>query len=352
MQSNHRRLFCFVLLLSFTSFGLTACGAPSQAAHITTIGIISNSANLDPVLAGFKVAMAQAGFVEGKSVIYVYDGVVASDNATIDQEIQKVANQNPDVYLSVGSTPALRMKDLLQTTNKSLVFAAVANPEKLGLVQDLLKPGGRMTGVNTGGPITSKGIEWLLTVDPNLKRVHVFYLHGEVQAPPQFPALQAVADKLSVQLLFHEVNSPADIMPIVSSLSGATDGIYVPVTALAFTPHGLDFIPLAAKQGIPIGSSISQTQGLLASIGLNFAEAGRQDALLIQQILHGADAGTLPVEPAQYGLQVNVATAEMLGLSIPDTVLKRADTIIRVNQAPPAIASPTAVPRTSTPPAI
>src|SRR5579859_3093869 len=183
MWSNHRRPVCLALLVGLISFSLAACSSSSRAAHVTTIAIISSSSAFDPVVPGFKAAMASASFVEGQSIEYVYHGVINSDAATVDQEIQALASHNPDLYLILGTVPALRIKDVLTKTNKPGVFAPVINPEKLGLVLDLRKPGGLMTGINTGGPFTTRAFEWYLTVASAVKRVHVFYLHGESQAP-------------------------------------------------------------------------------------------------------------------------------------------------------------------------
>src|SRR5258708_8682828 len=134
LPSRIRRL---ILLTSIASFALAACGTSSQAAHVTTIGIVNYTVGLDPVIAGLKANLADAGFVEGKTIAYLYDGPVAVDNTATHNEIQKIANQNPDLYLAVGSLPSTRIGAVLQKTTNYPVFAPVPNPQPLAAVQDL-----------------------------------------------------------------------------------------------------------------------------------------------------------------------------------------------------------------------
>lgn len=337
MKLPRLRIHRLIVLVCIASFALVACGTPQQSqSHVTTIALISYLPSFEQIITGFKAGMADAGYVEGKTVVYVYNGAVKFDNQAIDDEIQKLMSQNPDAFLVLGSPPALRIKPILEKTNKSGVFAPVTNPEKLGLVKDLLKPGGRMTGVNVGGQETTKGLEWFLTVATSVKRVHIFHINADPVTKTQIELLQPVADKLKVELVIHEVKKPADATAMLSSLSKGTDGVFA-VPASYLDP---DFVPKAMELGIPLGSSTpGGPGGYLTGMGVDFVNLGKQAARLEGQILHGADPGTLPIEPAEFTKQLNLATANGLGMTIPDNILQQADNVIRTLPTPQATAS-------------
>jgi putative ABC transport system substrate-binding protein len=334
MNRDPSKMQRLILLVIVASVALAACGTPAQAVHITSIGIVNYTPVLEPVIAGLKASFADAGYVEGKTITYLYKGPVANDPSSIDAEIQRISNQNPDLYLALGTIPAKRIRAYVQNTSKYAVFAPVTNPLALGVVQDLRKPGGRMTGIDSARPIT-RGLEWLLTVVPNTKRVHVFYIKGETLITPNIPLLQATADKLNVQLVTHEVATPDDIVPIVATLKSGTDAIFTTVGQLVLLPNGTNFVEAAVKQGIPVGSSIQPAgNGVLTGVNIDYLQVGKQAGQLAQQIFHGADAGTLPVEPAEFTTQIDLVTASALGLTPADSVLKQVDTIIRVAATP------------------
>ena len=340
MHRRHPRIRLVVLLFGIISFALAGCSSPSQAQHITVIGIVNLTTGFDPIVTGFKASMADAGFVEGKTVSYVYNGALAigTDANAIDAEIQKVASQNPDLYLTLGSLPTYRVKDVLQKVGKYGVFVPVTNPEKLGLVNDIRKPGGRLTGLNSGGPLTAKGLEWFITSAPNVKRVTVYYLHGDPTAPTQFATLKATAATLKVELVLHEVQKPDEAIADLPSLSKETDGVLMIAPTIFATAQQQVFIQAALKQGIPIGTTIfgGVANGQLTGLSANYDQLGKQAAELAQQILHGADPGTLPVQPAQFNFEINLATASTLGMTIPDTVLQQADRVVRTIATPQA----------------
>ena len=333
-----------VLLLAIATLVLTACSSPSQPTHIPTIAIINYIPAFDVVVDGFKAGMADAGFVEGKSIAYAYDGAITNDNNVIDQEIQKLISQNPDIMLTVGSVASSRVKDALQKANKPGVFVSVSQPDKLGLVQDLRKPGGKMTGVLTGGPITTKAMEWLVTVAPSVKRVHVYYRHGDVTAPTQFAALQTTADKLKIELVLHESANAEEVIAALPTLTRGEDAILQIPLAFLSPAQQTAYLQEARQRGIPVGSTQAggAASGLLTGIGIDTTQMGKQAARFAQQVIHGADPATLPVEPVQFTVEVNLATATELGLTVPDSVLQQADKVVRTIATPQATVQPTA----------
>jgi putative ABC transport system substrate-binding protein len=346
MQKAHSKSRSLLLIVTVLSFVLVACStSQAQPARTTKIAILNYLAPFDPAIEGFKASMKESGLVEGTSVAYIYNGVIANDPKVIDAEIQKLLAQNPDMFLMVGSASATRIKEPLQKANKPGVFMVVTQPDKLGIVNDLLKPGGKITGVFTGGPATTKGMEWLVTVSQGIKRVHIFYRKGDVAAPSQFEALQATAAKLKVELVLHEVANGAEVIAALPSLSKGTDAILqIPQTFLT-TPEQFAYLKQAREMGIPVGSTTTggTASGLLTGLIFDNMQLGKQSARLALQIINGADPGTLPIEPAQFGVDVNTETAKILGLTVPDSMLQQANTVTRIINTPvPPTAQPTA----------
>jgi len=346
MQTINQKPKSLLLIVSVLSFILAACStSQAQPARITKIAIINYLPAFDPAIEGFKASLKESGLVDGASVIYLYSGPIANDNKVIDAEIQKLLNQNPDLFLTVGTVAASRIKEPLQKANKPGVFMVVTQPDKLGLVKDLLKPGGKMTGVLSGGPITTKGLEWFVTVSQGIKRVHIYHRKGDVTAPTQFDALQATAAKLKVELVLHEVTNGDEVVAALPSLVKGTDAVLqIPLPFLT-PPQQFAYLRQAMELGIPVGSTGAggTAFGLLTGILIDNIQLSKQTARLALQIINGADPGTLPIEPAQFGVDVNTETARVLGLTIPDSILQQANTVTRAITTPmPPTAQPTA----------
>jgi putative ABC transport system substrate-binding protein len=336
MKPIYFKLRSFLVLVCLTSLLITACTTQSQPSRMITIGIINYTPALETTVSGFKDGMTDAGYIEGKSIQYVYNGVVKNDKDIIDQEIQKVLAQNPDLFLSVGSPVTVRIKDVLDKSNKAAVFAPVTNPEKLGLVADIRKPGGRMTGINTGGAVTAKGLEWLLHVASGIKRVHVYYLANDVTAPTQFADLQKTADQFKVELLLNKVESSKEAFAALPSLEKGLDAVLLIPASVFVGTQQAEYLKAAVEHGIPVGSTTfagapaNQLTGLVNQSN----QTGRLAARLAEQILLGADPGTLPVLTTQYSKAINLVTAKALGLTISDSLLLEAENIVRVNPTP------------------
>src|SRR5579859_906819 len=328
-SSKRRYLTALIVILALI---LAGCGSlQATESPMTTIGILTSAANLVPVIVGFKAGMTDQGYVEGKNITYLYDGPLKNDSATIDAEIQTLTNKGATLFLVIGTLPSQRLNVALKGTTRSAIFAPLLNPVALGIVDSLTKPGGRMTGVATGGPIVEKGFEWLTTVAPAAKRIYIPYLHDDANATTQLPELTAGAAKLNVELVPQEVKSTDDAVAALSSLSKDTDAVFL-VPALFTDPNPLSkYVKAATALGIPVGTSYSagRDAGALISISTDPPKMGKQAAGLMQHLIHGDDPGTVPVISAEFSYDINLVTAKALGLTVSNDVLSRANTIVR-----------------------
>ncbi|HEY7489965.1 MAG TPA: ABC transporter substrate binding protein, partial [Candidatus Tectomicrobia bacterium] len=162
-----------VVCLIVTCLLLAACGGPTPT-KTYTIGVVNYVPALEPVLAGFKAQMAEFGYLEGKSVAYIYHGSLAPDSQVIEREVKRLVEQKVDLFLTLGTLTTLVTKKTIAGTAIPMVFAPAFNPVGEGIVENLSHPGGNVTGVQDGNTIP-KALEWLHKIVPQATRVYIVY---------------------------------------------------------------------------------------------------------------------------------------------------------------------------------
>lgn len=326
MLSNYPKFKYLIIVISISVLTLTACGGSTSSSpqdEMITIGVINQYSFLEPILDGFKAQMEASGFVEGEDIIYIYNEPTNFDVDVIQQEIQTLLAQDIDLFFTIGSIPTGAVNAILEENDLYGVFAAVTNPERQNLVDTLTVPGGRMTGINVGGPIIRKSLEWLLTVAPN-QNVHVFYGENDILALGQIEDLQITSDELNVELVLHEITDLEDAVRIVEGMSADQDVIYSIATQLDASA----IVPVAFENNIVIGASAIIANVFVTGPRYDYQGVGSQSAFLAQQVISGADPGILPVEPAQYSLLLNLELGESMGLNIPDSIIQQAAEVV------------------------
>jgi putative ABC transport system substrate-binding protein len=329
MKHNHLLKYSPLLLLIFfliSGLVLTACGGVTQAKETYTIGVVNYVPVLDTVFEGFKAGMAERGYVEGENVTYIYNGVVEPKPEAVDREIKSLLDQKADLFLTLGTLPTLSAKKAVEGTEIPVVFAPVINPVEEGAVESISHPGGNVTGVQNGNTI-AKAMEWLLNLVPGTKTIYVPYNPKDEVSVTSIKPLPEIASALGVELVLGEVHSQEEAMAALETLPKDTAIFLVPAPSLEQNA----LIEVAVKRGIAVGStnlSLLET-GALVGYGASFAAMGKQAAGLVDQVLKGTKPADLPVETAEYFLNINLQTAKAIGLDIPDEILRQADTIIR-----------------------
>ena len=232
--------------------------------------------------------------------------------------------QNVDVVM-VGSN---ELTEALQqaTTTVPVVFIAVADPEESGLVASLARPGGNITGFShLTGELTGKRLQLLKDTMPKLRRVAALttQMHRQIERE---------AARLELQIQFFVVREPVEIGPVFSALHGAR------AEALLVHPHPMFWLErrriaqLTSEVGLPAiyeNADFVEVGGLM-SYGASLPDMAWRAAGYIDRILKGARPADLPVEqPTKFEFVINLKTAKALGLTIPPSVLARADEVIR-----------------------
>jgi putative ABC transport system substrate-binding protein len=210
-------------------------------------------------------------------------------------------------------------------------MVGVGDPVSSGFVKSLARPGGNITGLSSITPdLSQKQLEMLLSVRPKLARVAVLVDPGNTAHTAILATVRAVAPGAGVSILPVEARTGAEIAPAISKASRENAGAIL-VNGALFNGHLRQIAELAAKHRLPSVSafrSFPQAGGLM-SYGQNLTDSYRRAATYVDKILKGTKPADIPVEqPTRFELVINMKTAKALGLTIPQSVLVRADRVI------------------------
>jgi putative ABC transport system substrate-binding protein len=327
-----RREFIAVLGGSASAWPLPL--SAQQPERMRRIGVLIALIENDPESKRRVEALVQAlrelGWIDGRNVRFDYR-FAGGDIERMRAYAAEVVELAPDVIL-VQSNPFLVA---LRQTNRTIptVFAVVADPVGGGFVESLARPGGNLTGFTVfEAEIGGKWLEALKEIAPRVSRTLVL-LHPETAANVAFlRAAEAVAPSLRMTVTEAGVHNAAEIERAIAAFAGEPDG------GLVVCPHPItgvnrDLIAgLAARYGLPAVwpfRFFMATNGGLMSYGVDVVDLFRRAAVYVDRILRGAKPGDLPVQnPIKYELVINLKTAKALGLTVPPTLLARADELI------------------------
>jgi putative ABC transport system substrate-binding protein len=281
------------------------------------------------MLAGLRQGLNDLGWIEGRNV--TFELRFADGNFDrLPQLAAELVTANVDVIVT-GSTPgALAAKRATNTI--PIVMVTTGDPIQGGLVASLARPGGNITGVTAlGQALNAKRIELLKEVVPGVKRVAVLANPSSPYTEPFLQQGEAAAQVLGLGVSVVEAREPNDIEPAIQkAVALQAEGLMV-LADIMFITHRRRIVDLATNNRLP---SIYGERGSLQAGGLMFYGASlpdmyRRAAFHIDKILKGAKPADLPVEqPTKFELALNLKTAKTLGLTLPQSLLARADEII------------------------
>jgi putative tryptophan/tyrosine transport system substrate-binding protein len=236
----------------------------------------------------------------------------------------------PDVIVVVGTA---NVAPLLQATRTvPIVFAFVADPVGAGLVESLARPGGQMTGfLQFEYSLSAKWLELLSEIAPAVKRAAVLRDPDLSAGLGQFGAIQAVAPSLGLEVTAVNMRDAADIERAVTIFARQPNGGLVVTASGLAAAHGDLIVALAARHNLPAVYFLRRlvARGGLISYGPDLLDQFRRTADYVDRILKGEKPADLPVQaPNKYELVINLKTAKTLGLTVPPTLLTRADELI------------------------
>ena len=305
-----------------------------QAGRVSRIGLLSLNASPNLHLGeAFREGLRELGYVEGRNLVIEYRDAEGNVDRLPALAAQLVALK-VDVIVTGGGTPsALAAKQAIRTV--PIVFSSVPDPVTDGLVTSLTRPGGNITGLSNLNPeLVGKCLEQLKHAIPGVTRVAVIRQPGAVGERTERDMLkgaEVAARALGVRLQFVEARGPADFDRAFSDISIARADALTMLGSAMFFSERRRFVDLTAKNRLPVVYPQREfvEAGGLMSYGPDIADLFRRAATYVDKILKGAKPAELPVEqPTKFELVINLKTAKALGLTIPPSLLLRADQVI------------------------
>jgi putative tryptophan/tyrosine transport system substrate-binding protein len=302
-----------------------------QTGKMWRIGYLGDSSpSLESNLVeAFRRGLRERGYVEGRNIVIEYRWAEGTSDR-FPLLVAELVRLKVDVIVTAGTTATLAAKRT--TTTIPIVMAVTGDALGAGLVSSLARPGGNLTGMSTLLPeLEGKRLELLKEVLPRLARVAVLTNPGNPFAAIDGKALRFAAEALRVKLQTIEIRVPEDFDRAFAAITNAHSDALTLIAdrfLLAHRKRIVDFATRGHLAGIYPYSELVAEGGLM-SYGPNYPTMFHHSAVYVDKILRGAKPGDLPVEqPTQFELVINLKTAKVLGLTIPPSLLLRADQII------------------------
>jgi putative ABC transport system substrate-binding protein len=315
---------------------LAALAAPralhAQPQRVHRIGFLGNStAALEANLVGpFRDGLRALGYVEGRNLVIEYRWA-EGDYQRFPGLVSELAKLDLEVIVTAGTPASLAVQR--GAPSIPLVMVAVGDPVGTGLVKSLAVPGGNSTGLTSIAPdLEGKRLQLMKEVVPNLAHVALlmnpanpFHVGAERQA-------RAAASELGLELDVFSVRKTEELAAALEAMLRDRPDAFSMLADRVFLHDRKQIVEFAARNRLPAVYAYRElvVAGGLMSFGPNYAEMHRRAAAYVDRILRGAKPGDLPIElPTKFELIINITAAKALDLTIPQSVLVRADEIIR-----------------------
>ncbi|MBI3824612.1 MAG: ABC transporter substrate-binding protein [Candidatus Rokubacteria bacterium] len=306
--------------------------AAQQAAKIPRIGFLSHSSGPNPDTNAFRQGLRELGWIEGQTIAVEYRWTAGREKQ-LPEFVAELVRLKVDVIVTSSTLVAQAAKQ--GTTAIPIVATFVADPVGSGLVASLARPGGNITGLSTlAAELVAKRLEFLREVVPGLTRVGVLWnpdVFGERTIRNMLQQTEVAGRTLGVQVQFVEARRPDDFERAFSAMKKGRVGALLVFPSPMFFEARRGLVEHAAKSRLPAVYPWREgpEAGGLMSYATSLPEMYRRTATYVDKILKGAKPADLPVEqPTRSELVINVKTAAELGLSIPSSLLVRADQVI------------------------
>jgi putative ABC transport system substrate-binding protein len=299
------------------------------------IGFIQVVAENDPEaqarITAFQQGLAALDWVEGRNIRIIYRFAAAGDAARIQTHVAELVSSAPDLIVAGGTPVIAALKQATSTI--PIVFAIVNDPVGQGFITSLARPGGNITGFTfIEFEMVGKWLELLKEMAPAVRRAALIF---NPETGPFYPVFLrqfgAVPASIGTELAAAPVHSRADLEATIATLTRESDGGLI-VAADAFNAaHRPLIMQLVERHRLPSIYYLRQAvvEGGLMSYGPDLADIVRRSASYVDRILRGANPADLPVQqPTKFELAINLKTAKALGLTVPPTLIARADEVI------------------------
>jgi putative ABC transport system substrate-binding protein len=323
---DKKRIAAFLATLILASVH----AAWAQQLKLYRVGVIHEGGPFTVAVDGLKDGLRDLGFAEGRQyVFFIRD--VKGDPKAIEVAAKSLEKEKVDLIYAVGTSVAIVVKRA--TTEVAIVFAGGSDPVAAGLIESYARPGGRITGVHySSADLTAKRLEILKAMLPELRRVVTFYNPRNEFALKAAKAAREAGRQLGIEIVERPVTSVEQLGPTMNALKPQDAYAYFYIADAMVLSQAQYIIDTARGRKLPtmFGEYSLVKQGALVAYGVNYYDVGRLSANYVQRILAGARPQNLPSESlSKVGLAVNLKTAREFGITIPQSLLLRADEVIQ-----------------------
>jgi ABC-type uncharacterized transport system substrate-binding protein len=322
----------FITLIGGAAAAWPLAAHAQQGERMRLVGVlmgIESGPDARARVVAFRQALREAGWMEGRNVmINVVWG--AGDAEHVRADAADLLGKSPDVILANGPVPTLE----LQKTARSVpvVFVQVPDPVDLGVVKNIARPGGNITGfTHFEMAFSGKWLEALKEIAPRTRRVMFMSLAGHPAWPGFLRTITASAPSFGVEIIPGPVSNAAEVERTIDEFVREPNGGLIVSPSPIASIHSTLIIGLTARHRIPAVYPFRfyAADGGLMSFGIDSADLFRRAASYVDRVLRGEKPADLPVQaPTKFELVINTKTAKALGLEIPPTLLARADEVI------------------------
>jgi putative ABC transport system substrate-binding protein len=331
----------FIGVVSFASYAAALAALAQNSVNIRRIGWLDLGAppsgpleafRRSGPLEAFRRGLRELGWIEGRNVA-IETRYADDDSARLAVVTAELVALKVDVIVTITTPAAIAAKNATQSI--PIVMAGSSSPVELGLVESLARPGHNVTGVtnNPGGGFNQKVLQLFKEAVPNVSRVALLWAGADARGESGFlTELRAAGAALGITVLSAEAREPNQVpVALAAVLQQRPDGLFVTPNSVNTGQRKL-IVDFALAKQLPAIFVDSRwvTSGGLMSYGIDWLELRRHTAIYVDKILRGVRPADLPVEqPTKFELVINLKTAKSLGLTIPQTLLVRADEVIQ-----------------------
>jgi ABC-type uncharacterized transport system substrate-binding protein len=318
----------FITLLGSATAAWPLAVRAQQGGNLPTIGFLgaATASAWQPWTTAFVQRLRELGWVEGRNLAIEYRWAEGRSER-FEEIAREFVRLKVDVVVTGGNAAVVVKR---ATSTVPIVFVLAVDPVGMGLVASLSRPGGNATGLSNQQTDTAgKRLELLREALPDLRRLAIMASVGFPEAAQEARDVQVIGKKLGLDVVTSEIRHAEDISPAFKTLKGQAEALYVTADALTNTNRmRISALALAARLPTMCLRGMVEAGGFM-SYDANYSDLFRRAGDYADKILRGTKPADLPVEqPTKFDLVVNLITAEALGLTVPPSLLTRADEVI------------------------
>lgn len=305
---------------------LTGCGSAQEKEDSgkKTVGIVQivEHPSLNTIREATIAELAAQGFKNGENIIIDYKNA-QGDQTNLKTIAQQFVKNNYDLIIAIATPSAQAV--VSETREIPIVFSAATDPVGSGLVSNMEKPGGNVTG--TSDRVSAEKImELAEQITPGIKTVGALYNTSETNSVSVIDNLKEYAARKNIQVVEATVTNSSEVLQAVNSLTGKAAAIFIPIdNAVASAMPAVAQSANKAQIPVYVGADSMVKDGGLATYGINYTVLGQETAKMAAEILNGKKPGDIPVKSmTDMDIYLNQKTADTIGITIPEDILQKA----------------------------